>query len=70
MKSGVNYLNTPEKMALAPYMFVSYGVCYSSYLIFESIRNYQSQKINQNAMSDIAVRTYSHLLNMDHEVHI
>lgn len=44
LKMGVNQLQTNPNMA--PFMFVGYGLCYSGFMMMESVRNYYGQKIS------------------------
>ena len=48
-------------------MFLGYGVCYSSSVAFESMRNVESVKIVNIALTETASNAYRHMLSLGPE---
>jgi hypothetical protein len=48
-------------------MFLGYGVCYSASVFFESMRNLESVKIVNIALTETASNAYMHMLSLGPE---
>ncbi len=45
-------------------MFLGYGICYSLSVVFESMRNLESVKIVNSALTETASNAYRHILSL------
>lgn len=66
LKHAINALQSGTNVGITDplLMFLGYGICYSSSVIFESLRNVQTVKIVNIALTESATNAYRHMLSL------